>query len=167
MRCHPMGGRHTRSHTSRTWTIPAWRTSSARPQPNGSRREACHARPTRSPSAFIRCASRADPIDEHQGLGRGHRQRYLTLEESEASWARAAFKVLSRTGIRIEEMPELTCLAITSRKHPWPGPQPGHGWGVGAATHRSRSRCARCFARSSAGDRCRGWPFPRASGASL
>jgi integrase len=48
-------------------------------------------------------------------------RRDLTLEESEAFWAWAAFEVLSRTGIRIEEMLELTHQAITSYRLPSTG----------------------------------------------
>jgi hypothetical protein len=43
------------------------------------------------------------------------------LEESDAFWARAAFEVLSRTGVRIEEMLELTHQAITSYRLPSTG----------------------------------------------
>jgi len=48
-------------------------------------------------------------------------RRDLTLEESEAFWAWAAFEVLSRTGCRIEEMLELTHQAITSYRLPSTG----------------------------------------------
>jgi hypothetical protein len=48
-------------------------------------------------------------------------RRDLTSEESQAFWAWAAFEVLSRTGIRIEEMLELTHQAITSYRLPSAG----------------------------------------------
>jgi len=48
-------------------------------------------------------------------------RRDLTLEESDAFRAWAAFEVLSRTGIRIEEMLELTHQAITSYRLPSTG----------------------------------------------
>lgn len=48
-------------------------------------------------------------------------RRDLTGEESDAFWAWAAFEVLSRTGIRIEEMLELTHQAVTSYRLPSTG----------------------------------------------
>lgn len=48
-------------------------------------------------------------------------RRDLTLEESDAFWAWAAIEVLSRTGIRIEELLELTHQAITSYRLPSTG----------------------------------------------
>jgi hypothetical protein len=45
-------------------------------------------------------------------------RRDLTGEENDAFWAWAAFEVLSRTGIRIEEMLELTHQAVTSYRLP-------------------------------------------------
>jgi hypothetical protein len=48
-------------------------------------------------------------------------RRDLTLEESDAFWAWAVIEVLSRTGIRIEEMLELTHQAITSYRLPSTG----------------------------------------------
>jgi hypothetical protein len=48
-------------------------------------------------------------------------RRNLTLEESDAFWAWAAIEVLSRTGIRIEELLELTHQAITSYRLPSTG----------------------------------------------
>jgi hypothetical protein len=50
-------------------------------------------------------------------------RRDLTLEESDAFWAWAAMETLSRTGIRIEELLELTHQAISSYRLP-------HGPGV-------------------------------------
>ena len=48
-------------------------------------------------------------------------RRDLTLEESDAFWAWAVIEVLSRTGIRIEELLELTHQAITSYRLPSTG----------------------------------------------
>jgi integrase len=48
-------------------------------------------------------------------------RRDLTLEESDAFWAWAAIETLSRTGIRIEELLELTHQAITSYRLPSTG----------------------------------------------
>lgn len=48
-------------------------------------------------------------------------RRDLTLEESDAFWAWAAIEVLSRTGVRIEELLELTHQAITSYRLPSTG----------------------------------------------
>jgi integrase len=45
-------------------------------------------------------------------------RRDLTLEEGDAFWAWATIEVLSRTGVRIEEMLELTHQAITSYRLP-------------------------------------------------
>jgi hypothetical protein len=48
-------------------------------------------------------------------------RRDLTLEESDAFWAWAVVEVLSRTGIRIEELLELTHQAINSYRLPTTG----------------------------------------------
>jgi integrase len=48
-------------------------------------------------------------------------RRDLTLEESDAFWAWAAMETLSRTGIRIEELLELTHQAISSYRLPSTG----------------------------------------------
>jgi len=48
-------------------------------------------------------------------------RRDLTLEESDAFWAWAAIEVLSRTGVRIEELLELTHQAISSYQLPSTG----------------------------------------------
>ena len=48
-------------------------------------------------------------------------RRDLTLEESDAFWAWAAIETLSRTGIRMEELLELTHQAISSYRLPSTG----------------------------------------------
>jgi len=48
-------------------------------------------------------------------------RRNLTLEESDAFWAWAAIEVLTRTGIRIEELLELTHQAVSSYRLPTTG----------------------------------------------
>jgi len=76
-------------------------------------------RPVHAPGGQFTAAPDTDPVKDHpriggEDLGRGPRtgkRRDLTLEEHQAFWTWAAVHILRDTGIRIEELTELSITA--------------------------------------------------------